>query len=308
MTPPMSPAVATTDLDGLELIQRGKVRDLYAVGDDLLLVATDRLSAYDVVLHPPIPDKGRVLTQTSLFWFDALADAVPNHVITANVDEMPPAVRRHAEVLRDRCMLVQRLEMFPVECVARGFLVGSGWKDYQRTGAVCGHALPDGLPLSARLDPPLFTPATKAETGHDENIDFETAASIIGQEEATALRDLTLALYGRAREIAQERGIIIADTKFEFGRDRDGRIVLADEALTPDSSRFWDAKRYEPGRAQESFDKQTVRDWLDAQGWDHSPPAPPLPGSVVEATSATYRAIFERLTGSALDGARAEPA
>ena len=297
----MSTAVATTSLDGLELIQRGKVRDIYAVGDDLLIVATDRLSAYDVVLSPPIPDKGRVLTQTSLFWFDALADRVPNHLITAEVSEMPEAVRAHADVLEGRSMLVKRLEMFPVECVARGFLVGSGWKDYQRTGAVCGHQLPDDLPLSARLDPPLFTPATKAEEGlHDENIDFERAAEIIGRADAEALRDLTLDLYSRAREIAAERGIIIADTKFEFGRDTDGNIVLGDEALTPDSSRFWDASKYKEGENQESFDKQTVRDWLDQKGWDHSPPAPDLPEDVVSKTTDTYRTIYERLTGRPL--------
>lgn len=296
----MTSAVATTSLKGLELIQRGKVRDIYAVGDALLIVATDRLSAYDVVLSPPIPDKGRVLTQTSMFWFDQLADAVPNHVITADVEAMPDSVRRHAEVLSGRCMLVKRLRMFAVECVARGYLVGSGWRDYQRTGAVCGHQLPADLPLSARLDTPLFTPATKAESGHDENIDYDAAAEIVGRESAEALRGLTLDLYSRARDIAAERGIIVADTKFEFGRDEDGTIVLGDEVLTPDSSRFWDASRYEAGRNQESFDKQYVRDWLDESGWDHNPPAPELPADVVVKTSATYRTIYERLTGSAL--------
>ena len=297
----MTATIATTALEGLELVRRGKVRDCYAVGDDLLLVATDRLSAYDVVLTPPIPDKGRVLTSLSLFWFDALAEHVPNHLITADVDAMPDAVRAHADVLRGRCMLVRRLDMLPVECVARGYLVGSGWKDYQATGAVCGHALPAGLPLSARLDPPLFTPATKAETGHDENIDLVRTAEILGEDVARRAEALTLELYGHARRVAAERGVIIADTKLEFGWDADGTLVLGDEAFTADSSRFWDASRYVEGEAQESFDKQMVRDWLDEHGWDRAPPAPELPPEVVERTSATYREIHRRITGRDLD-------
>ncbi len=293
----MTAALHSSDLAGLRLLRRGKVRDVYEVGADLLIVATDRLSAFDVVLSPPIPEKGRILTSLTLFWFEALGDAFPNHLITADIDRMPKEVRAHRAVLTGRSMLVKRLEMLPVECVARGFLVGSGWKDYQRTGAVCGHVLPKGLPVSARLDPPLFTPATKAEVGHDENISREEAGRIVGPEMARRLEECTLDLYSRAREIAAKRGVIIADTKFEFGLDREGRLVLGDEILTPDSSRFWDASRYAPGKAQDSFDKQRVRDWLDAQGWDHTPPAPLLPENVVEETRRTYREIHRRLTG-----------
>jgi phosphoribosylaminoimidazole-succinocarboxamide synthase len=293
----MSSAILTTDLEGLSLLRRGKVRDVYEVGDDLLIVATDRLSAYDVVLSPPIPDKGRVLTSLTLHWFEALREVVPNHLLTAEVDEMPAEVRRHAGVLRGRSMLVRRLSMLPVECVARGYLVGSGWKDYQRTGAVCGHRLPPGLGVSARLDPPIFTPATKAEEGHDENITREEAARLVGDGMAERLEETTLRLYGEAREIAARRGILIADTKFEFGLDADGVLRLGDEALTPDSSRFWDASRYAPGRPQESFDKQRVRDWLDRIGWDRTPPAPTLPPEVVSDTRATYLEIHRRITG-----------
>lgn len=309
----MTQAVAQTDLDGLTLVQRGKVRDVYSVTLDrdypgaargteaLLIVATDRLSAYDVVLDPPIPSKGAVLTRLSVWWFDQVKDLVDNHLITADVSEMPAAVQAHAEILRDRTMLVHKLEMFPVECVARGYLTGSGWKDYLRSGAVCGHELPEGLPESVRLDPILFTPATKAEQGdHDENISVARAAEIVGQDTAKELEELTLTLYGRARDLAAERGILLADTKLEFGRDASGTIRLADEIFTPDSSRFWDADRYEAGRGQDSYDKQRVRNWLDEAGWDRSPPAPTLPAEVVNDTTTTYRAIFERLTGSAL--------
>jgi phosphoribosylaminoimidazole-succinocarboxamide synthase len=298
---PMQATITRTDLPGLRLIHRGKVRDLYEVGEDLLVVATDRVSAYDVVLSPGIPDKGRVLTSLSVFWFRTLREVVPNHLLTADVDEMPAPVRRHAEVLRGRTMLVRRLTMAPIECVARGYLTGSGWKDYKRTGAVCGHVLPQGLPESARIEPPIFTPATKAEVGHDENIDFATAARAVGEATATQLRDLTLAVYGKARDFAAKRGILIADTKFEFGRDPQGRLVLGDEVLTPDSSRFWDASKYQAGRSQQSFDKQMIRDWLDAQGWDHRPPAPELPADVVERAADTYREIHRRITGRDLD-------
>lgn len=298
----MTATVTRTTLEGLELINRGKVRDIYAVGDDLLIVATDRLSAYDVVLSPGIPDKGRVLTTLSVWWFKQLEGLVPNHLITADVDEMPDAVRAHADVLRGRSMLVKRLEMLPIECVARGYLVGSGWKDYLATGSVCGHALPSGLPMSVKLDPPLFTPATKAEEGHDENIDFDTAAELVAVPgRAEEARELTLALYARAREIAAERGVIIADTKLEFGVDPDGRLVLGDEIFTPDSSRFWDASLYAEGESQKSFDKQQVRDWLDGEGWDHTPPAPVLADEIVERTSSIYKEIFRRITGSDLD-------
>ena len=294
----MTTAVSTTTLDGLKLVQRGKVRDIYEVGDALLLVATDRLSAYDVVLSPAIPHKGEILTQLSLFWFDTLKSLTPNHLITAEVDEMPAAVRAHRDVLAGRSMLVKRLAMAPVECVVRGYLVGSGWKDYQRTGAVCGHDLPDSLEQSCKLTPPLFTPATKAIEGHDENIDFKTMTSIVGQDLAERLRSVSQSVYERARSIAAERGVIIADTKFEFGTDENGTLTLGDEVLTPDSSRFWDASLYIPGQSQKSFDKQLVRNWLDEQGWNRTPPAPALPDDVVKRTSNTYCEIYERLTGT----------
>jgi phosphoribosylaminoimidazole-succinocarboxamide synthase len=296
----MTLALATTDLAGLTCLHRGKVRDVYEVGNDLLLVATDRVSAYDVVLDPPIPDKGRVLTQLSLFWFRTLQDEVPHHILESDVDAMPAAVRRHAKVLRGRAVLVRRLAMLPVECVARGYLVGSGWKDYKRTGAVCGHRLPAGLAQAARLDPPLFTPATKATEGHDENIDFAQTAALLGEERAHELQTTTLRLYARAREIAEQRGVIIADTKLEFGLDDQGRLVLGDEAFTPDSSRFWDAAEYREGGTPRSYDKQIVRDWLDATGWSHEPPAPRLAAEVVAQTTATYREIYKRLTGEDL--------
>jgi len=239
----------------------------------------------------------------SLFWFDALKDQVGNHLITAEVDEMPTSVRRHAEVLRGRSMLVRRLKMLPVECVARGYLVGSGWKDYLATGSVCGHALPAGLPMSAKLDPPLFTPATKEEEGHDENISVARMGEILGEDETRRIEALTLSIYDTAREIAAERGVIIADTKLEFGYDAAGELVLGDEAFTADSSRFWDASLYAEGRSQKSFDKQEIRDWLDAAGWDHTPPAPELPTEVIERTTATYREIHRRLTGADLPSA-----
>jgi phosphoribosylaminoimidazole-succinocarboxamide synthase len=298
---PAVAAVNETRLDGLTLLHRGKVRDVYEVGDALLIVATDRVSAYDSVLSPGIPDKGRVLTSLSSFWFAALDGIVENHVLTADVDAMPPAVRRHAKTLRGRAMLCRRLTMFPVECVVRGYLTGSGWKDYRRTGAVSGHRLAPGLLECSKLDPPLFTPSTKEVVGHDVTIDFATTSSIVGAEAAARLRDLTLAVYRRACEVAEARGVLIADTKLEFGRDASGSIVLGDEVLTPDSSRFWDAREYAPGRPQRSFDKQRIRDWLDAEGWDHVPPPPPLPADVVADTTATYREIHRRLTGRELE-------
>jgi phosphoribosylaminoimidazole-succinocarboxamide synthase len=294
-----------TRLDGLKLLHRGKVRDVYEVGDDLLIVATDRVSAYDCVLSPGIPDKGRVLTSLSTFWFDALKGVVENHVITTDVDAMPAAVRRHAAQLRGRSTLAKRLTMFPVECVVRGYLTGSGWKDYRTTGAVSGHRLPHGLKECAKLTPPLFTPSTKAAVGHDVTIDLDEASRLVGSAEVAArLRDLTLAVYRKASEVAETRGVLIADTKLEFGTDARGAIVLGDEVLTPDSSRFWDAREYEPGRPQRSYDKQRIRDWLDAAGWDHAPPPPPLPGDVVADTTKTYREIHRRLTGRDLDGRR----
>jgi phosphoribosylaminoimidazole-succinocarboxamide synthase len=293
-----------TRLDGLSLLHRGKVRDLYAAGDDLLVVATDRVSAYDCVLTPGIPDKGRILTSLSSFWFRETKDLVPNHVITTDVSKMPEAVRRHAAALEGRSTLARRLDMLPVECVVRGYLAGSGWKDYRKTGRVSGHVLPPGLLESARLPRPIFTPSTKAAVGHDEPIDFAETERLVGSETAAALRDLSLAVYERAAKIAAERGILVADTKLEFGRDGEGRIVLADEVLTPDSSRFWDAEAYEPGRPQDAFDKQMIRDWLDRSGWDHAPPAPPLPHDVVAKASETYRTIHRRLTGADLPALR----
>jgi phosphoribosylaminoimidazole-succinocarboxamide synthase len=290
-------AVAQTDLEGLTLLHRGKVRDVYEVGENLLIVATDRISAYDSVLSPAIPGKGHVLTSLSVWWFKTLEGLIPNHLITADVDRMPPELRRHSAKLHGRSMYVKRLKMLPVECVARGYLAGSGWKDYKTTGQVCGHRLPAGLVESARLETPIFTPATKATTGHDENIDFERTAGIVGRPMAERLRDVTLQLYGKARDVAAQRGILIADTKLEFGTDSAGALTLGDEVFTPDSSRFWDSKSYVPGKPQASFDKQQVRDWLDRQGWDHTPPPPPLAADVVKAVGATYSEIHRRLTG-----------
>ena len=238
--------VAKTDLAGLSLIHRGKVRDVYDLGEHLLIVATDRISAYDSVLAPPIPGKGQVLTSLSVWWFDLLKGIVPHHLITADVENMPPAVRRHSDVLRGRTMLVKRLQMVPIECVARGYLTGSGWKDYRSTGAICGHRLAPGLVESVKLDPPLFTPATKEQQGHDINVDFEHTARVVGRPMAEKLREVTLAVYSKARDVAAQRGILIADTKLELGVDATGVLTLGDEVLTPDSSRFWDAKAYVP--------------------------------------------------------------
>ncbi len=283
-------------LHGLDLIKQGKVRDLYRTDAGILMVASDRVSVYDVVLPTPIPDKGKVLTGLSVFWFARLADVVPNHLITTNADDFPPEAKAHADVLRGRTMLVRPADVVPIECVARGYITGSGWKEYKQSRSVCGISLPDGLEESQKLDEPIFTPATKAEEGHDENIDFDRAASIAGRDVMERLRELTLTLYVRARDYAEERGIIIADTKFEFGLV-DGEIVLIDEALTPDSSRFWPADAWQPGGAVPSFDKQYVRDWSDTQGWDHSPPGPELPDDVVANTRAKYVEAYERLTG-----------
>jgi phosphoribosylaminoimidazole-succinocarboxamide synthase len=290
--------VLETSLSGLELIRRGKVRDVYAVGaENLLIVATDRISAFDCVLPTPILRKGEVLTALSRFWFERLKGVIENHLLTTDVERMPEAVKSYAASLRGRSMLVRRTEVFPVECVVRGYLSGSGWKDYQRTGEVCGHRLPAGLRESEQLSEPLFTPATKAEEGHDENIDFERMSALIGRDAAESLRDTSLWLYREASEHARSRGIIIADTKFEFGRDEQGRILLIDEALTPDSSRFWPADEYQPGHAQPSFDKQFVRDYLETLDWDKRPPAPPLPAAVAEATTARYLEAYRLLTG-----------
>lgn len=292
-----APIVTETRLPGLRLLHKGKVRDVYDLGAHLLIVATDRVSAYDCVLSPGIPDKGRVLTSLSTFWFETLKDVVQNHVVETDVAKMPAEVRRHADVLAGRSMLVRRLTMFPVECVVRGYLTGSGWKDYRKTGEVSGIRLAAGLPECAKIDPPIYTPSTKAAVGHDLTIDFAATEATVGKDAARSLRDLTLAVYARAASVAESRGVLIADTKLEFGRDANGTITLGDEVLTPDSSRFWDARKYQPGRSQEAYDKQMIRDWLDRQGWDHTPPAPPLPSDVVSAASATYREIHRRLTG-----------
>ena len=278
-----------------ELHGRGKVRDIYEAGDDLLMVASDRISAFDAVLPTDIPDKGRVLTALTLFWLDRTADLVPNHLITADAREFPAPFTGDPE-LAGRAMLVKRAEMIPIECVARGYLSGSGWKEYRASQSVCGVPLPEGLTESDRLPEPIFTPATKAETGHDENISIDRAAELIGRGLAERLKELTIAVYDRGAAVARERGIIVADTKFEFGFSG-GELILCDEVMTPDSSRFWPVDQYEPGGAQPSFDKQYVRDWLDASGWDHEPPAPELPAEVAEQTAARYREAYERITG-----------
>jgi len=290
-----------TSLADLQLFRRGKVRDVYAVDDErLLIVATDRISAFDCVLPTPIERKGEVLTALSRFWFEKLGHVVANHLLTTNVAEMPEAVRRYSQTLAGRSMLVRRAEVFPVECVVRGYLVGSGWKDYLRTGEVCGHKLASGLRESEELREPLFTPSTKAEEGHDENISEEQVRSVLGQDVTTLLRDTSLRLYSEARDYARTRGIIIADTKFEFGLDKNGSLLLVDEVLTPDSSRFWPAEGYEPGRSQPSFDKQFVRDYLETLDWDKKPPAPAIPSEVASATTARYLEAYRLLTGKEL--------
>lgn len=283
----------------LPLVARGKVRDIYDAGEALLFIATDRISAFDCILGSGIPSKGKVLTQISLFWFDFLKDVVPSHVITGDVNQFPPALSGFTESLTDRSMLVKRAEMVQVECVARGYLSGSGWKEYKTSGTVCGISLPPGLRESDRLPEPIFTPATKAQTGHDENVPFEYVASQIGSDLAHRLRDLTLTIYRRAAAYALERGLILADTKFEFGFVGD-QLVLADEVLTPDSSRYWLADSYAPGGPQPSFDKQFVRDYLETLEWDKQPPAPALPDDVIRKTSEKYIEAYERLTGRTL--------
>ena len=293
----MQPTVWQTNLEGVTLRSRGKVRDMYDLGDSLLMVASDRLSAFDVVLPTPIPDKGRVLTQLSLFWFEKLRDVVAHHVISAT--DFPAPLAKYSNQLGGRSIRVRKTEPLPVECVVRGYLSGSGWKDYKATGAVCGIALPAGLQDSSQLPEPIFTPATKAQTGHDENISFEQAAQIIGRKRAEQVRDTSLEIYRRASQYARERGIIIADTKFEFGTIGDD-LIWIDEALTPDSSRFWPAAEYAPGRSQPSFDKQYVRDYLERIGWNKQPPGPELPEDVVAGTRGKYREAYRLLTGHEL--------
>lgn len=291
--------VLETRLDGIPLLARGKVRDIYDLGDELLFIASDRISAFDCILPNGIPDKGRVLTGISMFWFRLMADLVPNHVVTAEVDEYPAVLRPFADILRGRSMLVKKLAMFPVECVVRGYLVGSGWKEYQEQGTVCGISLPAGLRQADRLPQVIFTPATKAETGHDENIPFARMVEIVGEDDAVRLRELSEAIYRRGVEHAASCGILLADTKFEFGRHGDA-IVLGDEVLTPDSSRFWEASTHAPGSSPPSYDKQYVRDHLEKTDWNKRPPAPALPEDVVQGARKRYLEIYRRLTGSEL--------
>jgi phosphoribosylaminoimidazole-succinocarboxamide synthase len=295
----VSAVITKTELPGIELVARGKVRDVYSVGNELLIVATDRISAFDCILPQGIPGKGRVLTQMSLFWFDLLRDVVPNHLISANVDRYPVHLQIFRDQLEGRSMLVKRCRMEPVECVARGYVSGSGWKDYIKTGAICGIPLPAGLLESDRLPEPIFTPASKAETGHDENISFQAAAKTVGMETAALLRDLTLRIYSRAAEHAESRGIVLADTKFEFGW-HEGKLLLGDEVLTPDSSRYWPRADYRPGGPQRSFDKQFVRDYLETLDWNKQPPAPPLPPDVVDKTAEKYHEAYRLITGRIL--------
>jgi len=278
-------------------VRRGKVRDVYDLGDRLLIVASDRISAYDVVMSDGIPDKGRILTALSLFWFEKFAGQIEHHLLTADVQQYPAELRPYAGQIAGRSMLVRKAEVLPIECVARGYLAGSGWKEYQQTQTVCGVKLPAGLRQCDRLPQPIFTPATKEQVGHDINISFEEVVQRIGRQVAETLRQRTLALYSQAAEYAAARGVIIADTKFEFGRLPDGRIILIDEVLTPDSSRFWPADQYQPGRDQPSFDKQFLRNYLDAQKWNRRPPPPPLPPEVVSGTRGRYIEAYERLTG-----------
>lgn len=292
----MSTIVNRTDFLEFPCVSRGKVRDIYDLGDSLLIVVTDRISAFDHVLPNGIPDKGRVLNLLSAFWMNRTKDLVPNHLISLQIEDLPEALQAHREVLEGRFTLARKARMLPVECIVRGYLVGSGWNDYQRTGAVCGIPLPEGLVESARLPDPIFTPSTKAETGHDQNIPFEEVVRLIGPDLSREVREASIALYRHAEEYGRSRGILIADTKFEFGIV-DGRLTLCDEVLTPDSSRFWPADGYEPGRSQPSFDKQYVRDYLLSIHWNKEPPIPTLPEEVVEQTANRYREAYRRLVG-----------
>ncbi|MDQ6787257.1 MAG: phosphoribosylaminoimidazolesuccinocarboxamide synthase [Acidobacteriota bacterium] len=293
--------VSETSVAALSLVQRGKVRDVYrASNNELLLVATDRISAFDCVIPTPIPRKGAVLTALSVFWFNKLRVLTENHLITADFDEFPEEIHRNNEQLRGRAMLVKKTKVFPVECVVRGYLEGSGWKDYKETGKVCGHNLPVNLKQCDKLPVPIFTPATKAQSGHDENISETEFAEIVGAETASFLSSLSIKIYEEASAYALTRGIIIADTKFEFGLDETGKILLIDEVLTPDSSRFWSLEKYSPGVSQASFDKQFVRDYLESLDWNKQPPAPALPPQIVEATTARYIAAYQLLTGKQL--------
>ncbi|NAZ30128.1 MAG: phosphoribosylaminoimidazolesuccinocarboxamide synthase [Caldimicrobium sp.] len=296
----MSNPVVYTNIPDVPLLHRGKVRDIYDLGDSLLIVATDRISAFDVVLPTPIPDKGKILTKLTLFWLNFLKDIVENHLITANIDEYPEVLKKHRDVLEGRSMIVKKAKVFPVECIVRGYITGSAMKEYLKTGMVCGIPLPPGLKEADKLPEPIFTPSTKAELGsHDVNITFEEMIKIVGKETAEALKELSLKLYKTASSYAEERGIIIADTKFEFGL-HDGKVILVDEVLTPDSSRFWPKESYEPGKPQVSFDKQYIRDWLKNTGWKEGTPPPEIPTEVVEKTREKYLLALKVLTGEEL--------
>jgi len=291
----MQKIVLETNFEGVKFLRKGKVRDIYEVNDYLLIVATDRVSAFDVVLPTGIPGKGMVLTQISLFWFNQVKDIIENHVVSANIEEFPESLIKYKDILEGRSMLVRKATPLPVECIVRGYITGSGWKDYQKTGMVCGIKLPSGLKESQKLPEPIFTPSTKADQGHDINISFEETIKILGKETAEKIRNFAIAIYKKASEIAEKKGIIIADTKMEFGF-YNGKIILIDELLTPDSSRFWSMKDYSPGKSQDSYDKQIVRDYLLSIKWDKKPPAPQLPEEIVKKTSERYEEIFKILT------------
>ncbi len=290
------------ELPGIPKVNSGKVREIFDLGDYLLLVASDRLSAFDVILPDPIPHKGTVLTQMSKFWFDRIEKEgiVEHHLVSVNVEDFPESLAPYREHLRGRSTLAAKCRPLPIECVVRGYLAGSGWKEYRQSGKICGISLPAGLVESDELPEPIFTPATKAESGHDENISFEQASEIVGEKTATSVRDYSLAIYSAARDYARTQGIIICDTKFEFGI-KDGQLILIDEVLTPDSSRFWPADAYSPGKSQSSFDKQFIRDYLETLDWDKTPPGPPLPARIIEATSERYLEAYRRLTGHSLE-------
>jgi len=287
--------VLTTSLSHYPLVRRGKVRELYDLGEYLLMVATDRISAFDVIMNEPIPGKGAVLTSVSVYWFDVLKDIIPNHLVSTDVDTIPNLSDEERTMLRGRSMIVRKTTPLTVECVVRGYLAGSGWKEYQKQGTVCGIPLPEGLQLSSQLPQPLFTPSTKAEEGHDENITYAQCEEILGSDLAAKVRDASLALYERGRDTVGPKGIILADTKFEFGIDDNGDLILIDEALTPDSSRYWLAESYQPGKAQENFDKQILRDWLESTDWNKQPPPPTLPPDVIAATQAKYDEALKRV-------------
>jgi len=286
-----------TEFKQLKLFKKGKVRDVYDLGDRLLMIATDRISCFDVILPTPIPDKGKILTKISLFWFSFLKDLVPNHIISSEIKDLPAELTAESNGLKDRFMIVKKCQVIPFECVVRGYISGSGWKEYKNSQSICGIKLPVGLRESEDLSQPIFTPATKAEIGHDENVDFEYMKNSIGAELSEKIRDLSISIYHKAASFAKEKGIIIADTKFEFGM-LDGKLILVDEVLTPDSSRFWPANSFEPGRSQVSFDKQFVRDYLESSSWDKTPPAPELPTEVVEKTRKKYKQVYKQLTGT----------